>query len=130
MCELAWASEMLQERIAPPGSASNKKGRIGVAASELGWRYSRVKDVWYRDERVSLKPKELREIEEVSGVEYGRKELREVDQIISRADALLEGHDPDFYGAFVAGLRAFFSALDRTGTQGRNRETGRDNATG
>lgn len=115
MSEIAWASEQLRERVAPRGSV---KERVRSAARALDWKYSRTKAVWYADERVALKAKELRRIEEVTGIEYGRKERREVEALISRADALLMGNDPDFHGPFVAAVRAFFGALDRTGTGG------------
>jgi hypothetical protein len=115
MSELAWASERLQKDIAPNGSV---KERVRDAALALGWKYSRARTVWYADERASLKPKELRRIEEITGAEYGRNERAEVDRLISRADALLMGNDPDFHGPFVAAVRAFFGALDRTGTRG------------
>jgi hypothetical protein len=115
MSELAWASERLQKDIAPNGSV---KERVRDAALALGWKYSRARTVWYADERASLKPKELRRIEEITGVEYGRNERAEVDRLIAKADALLMGNDPDFHGPFVAAVRAFFGALDRTGTRG------------
>ena len=115
MSELAWASERLQEDIAPRGSV---KERIRDAARTLGWKHSRARTIWYADERASIKPKELRRIEEITGVEYGRNERAEVDRLIAKADALLMGNDPDFHGPFVAAVRAFFGALDRTGTRG------------
>lgn len=62
-------------------------------------------------------PAELVQIEEVTGLRYGRKELTEIDALIARADALLDGNDPDFHRPFVAALRAFFGAVDRPGTE-------------
>ena len=115
--ELVWASQTLRDVIAPAGSADSKGERIRAAAMALRWKFSRAKDVWYADERVSLKPREIRKIEEVSGVIYGRKEVNEIDRLISRADALLEGSDPDFHSPFVAALRALVSAVDRSGTE-------------
>ena len=114
MSELAWASDMLRTEIAPPGSAENKAQRIIRAAFALRWSPSRTKDVWYRDPRVAIRPKELRKIEQITGVTYGRQELRSVEDLVSRADALLEGSDADFHGPFVAALRAFVGALDRS----------------
>lgn len=118
MHELVWASNVLRTHVAPPGSAAGKVERIRNAAHALKWKFSRAKDVWYADERVSLKPREIRKIEEVSGVRYGRQEVEEIDRLISRADALLEGADADFYRPFVTAFRAFARALDRTGTEG------------
>lgn len=117
MSEVTWASEILRTRIAPPGSGESKKERIRAAANRLRWKFSRARDIWYADDRVSMKPREVRKIEEVPGVTYGQREVREIEEIIGRADALLEGQDADFYRPFVAALRAFAGALDRTGTE-------------
>ena len=89
-----------------------------IASRLLGWKYSRTRSVWYADERVSLKPREVREVEEISGVKYvaeGRAERGGVDSLIAKADALLMGSDPDFASAFVTAFRAFAGALDRAG---------------
>jgi len=100
----------------------NVKARIRHASRALGWSHSRTKDAWYADPRISISAKELRDIEEASGLRYGRQELKEIDRLIARADALLDGHDPDFHRPFVAAIRAFFGALDRTGTGARGDE--------
>lgn len=124
--ELVWASEQMRERIAPRGSV---KERIRSAARALGWSYSRTRTLWYADERASIKPRELRAIETVADIHYGREELRSIDQLIANADALLMGSDPDFVGAFVAAFRAMAGALDRTGTSraDQSRATGTTN---
>lgn len=119
MSELAFASETMQQRIAPVGSAQYVETRIRIAALALKWRFSRARDVWYADPRVSLKPRELRDIETVAGITYGRQELRSVEQLIANADALTMGSDPDFAGAFAVALRAFVGALDRSRAAGR-----------
>jgi hypothetical protein len=118
--ELAFASEAMRSKIAPVGSAQYVETRIRKAARLLNWRFSRARDVWYADPRVSLKARELRDIETVAGVQYGRAELRTNDQLIAQADALLEGVHEDFHRPFVAAFRAFFGALDRSGAGGRN----------
>jgi hypothetical protein len=113
MSELAWAAERLQVDIAPVGSAQYVETRIRLAATALKWSFSRARTVWYADERASIKPKELRRIEEVTGIEYGRQELRSVEQLIANADALTMGTDPDFASAFATALRAFAGAFHR-----------------
>ena len=118
MSEVTWASEMLQDRIAPVGSAKLVETRIRNAARRLRWAFSRTRDVWYGDQRVSLKPREIRQIEEIAGVRYGRQEVRNVDALIAKADALLMGSDPDFMRAFVAALRSVAGADNRPGTRG------------
>lgn len=121
LSELEWASERLQKNIAPKRMGSVKE-RIREAAVALGWKHSRARTVWYADERASLKPKELRKVEEVSGVNYGQQEVRSVEQLIANADALLMGNDPDFVGAFVTALRTLAGALDRSRTGGGKAE--------
>jgi hypothetical protein len=117
MSELVFASKMMRERIAPAGSAESKGERIMLAARRLHWKLSRATSVWYADERVSIKPRELRKIEEISGVKYAREELRTNDDLIANAEALLAGHEADFYGAFIAALRAVARARNSTGIE-------------
>jgi len=114
MSTLVFAQDVLKNDIAPLGSAQNVKDRIHLAARRLGWSFTRTKDVWYADPRVSIDGEELRAIEQVSGVSYGRSEARSVDDLIARAEALLEGKDADFHRPFVAALRAFVGAIYRT----------------
>ena len=116
MSEVAFAAHAMQHRIAPPNSDQLVEQRIKKAARSLGWSFSRARDVWYADPRVSIKPRELREVEQASGLTYGRRELAEVDALISRAEAFMEGQDPDFASAAVAAFRAFLGALARPGT--------------
>jgi hypothetical protein len=114
MSELTWASERLQNDVAPRGSV---KERIRDAAISLGWKHSRARTIWYADERASIKPREMRRIEEVTGIEYGREELRSVDALIARADTLAASQaDESVYSAFAAALRAFAGAFHRAGT--------------
>lgn len=112
MSELVFASTMMQTRIAPPGSAGSKGERLRNAAIALRWKFSRARDVWYADERVSLKPRELRKIEELTGVKYGQQEVKETDRLIDRADALLVGQPENFRGALLAAMRALAGAVD------------------
>lgn len=118
MSDLTWASDMLREHVAPPGTAQYVETRIRGAAKAIGWKFSRAREVWYKDERVALRPRELRQIEEYTGLRYGRTELTEVDALISRADTFLVGADPNYVSAFAAGLRAFIGALDRSRVEG------------
>lgn len=123
MSELAFASSALRKRIAPPGRAPSVGERIRAAALDLRWTFSRTKDVWYADPRVSLKPRELRDVEETAGVRYGREELRTIDQLIANADALLDGQEADFYRPFVTAFRTMAGAFDRARVAHRDDET-------
>ena len=103
----------LRERVAPP-SIGSVKARLRYASRALGWSVSRTKDAWYADPRISISAEGLRTVEDKTGLHYGREELRTVEDLISRADALLEGQDSDFYGAFVAAFRAAVRVVART----------------
>ena len=107
----------LRNRIAPPAIGS-VKARIRHAARRLGWTASRTKDAWYADPRISIGADEPRGIEEASGLHYGREELKDLDTLISRADALLEGPHADFYRPFVDAFRQALRVVARTGTEG------------
>lgn len=109
----AFCQHAMRDHIAPPQLGS-VKARIRHAAYKLGWTHTRTKDAWYADPRISISGEELTRVETISGLEYARKELRSVEELISRADALLDGPDADFHRPFVAAFRAFIGALDRT----------------
>jgi len=128
-----FAQYALRERVAP-SSIGPKKTRlrhaIGVLLAhdrrqkvkgerrELQWSENRVRDCWYADPRISPNADQIRDLEEITGLRYGREELASVETLIARADTLLEGADADFYRPFVAAFRAFARALDRSGTEG------------
>ncbi|NLS03591.1 hypothetical protein HGP14_09495 [Rhizobium sp. P32RR-XVIII] len=127
MSSVDFASTALKKHVAPKGSGENVKDRIRIAARRLGWSFTRTKDVWYADPRVSISAEELRVIEEKAGITYARAELREVDELIARAnefiaraDALLARPDADRFRPLVNGckplvdgIRAFIGAMDR-----------------
>lgn len=112
-----FAQFALQERIAPKalGSVKVRLPRAQSVLGRRGWTPNRVRDLWYADPRASApRWEEIHDLEEITGLEYARQELRTNDQLIAQADALLMGTDPDFAGAFVAALRAFVGAVDRS----------------
>lgn len=112
MSTVEFGQQALQTRIAPPSLGSVKR-RIQVAARELGWSYTRTRDVWYADERVSMKPQELFRIEAISGLQYARQEVRKHDAAIERANALLHGQDPHLVRTVVAAVFAALGLSDR-----------------
>jgi len=95
----------LRERISPPSYGSTK-ARIRHASRQLGWSANRTKDAWYADPRISISADELRQIERKTGLRYAQEELRTNEDLISKASALLVGHEADFYSAFFAALRS------------------------
>jgi hypothetical protein len=79
----------------------------------LQWSFTRTKDAWYAHPRISIDGEELTRVEQVSGLEYAKRELRSLDDLIAKADALLDGPNADFHRPFVDAFRAFISALNR-----------------
>lgn len=115
MSSVDFAQFALRERIAPRSLGSVKE-RLRHARRVLGgrgWTDNRVRDAWYADPRIKPNADEIRDLEEMTGLRYGREELRTTEQLIDRATALLEGSDPDFHRPFIAALRALFGAVDR-----------------
>lgn len=112
MSTVEFCQRALREEIAPP-SIGSVKLRIRTAARDLGWSYTRTKDAWYADPRISIKPEELFRVEAVSGLSYARQEMRRNDRAIERADALLAGQDPRLLRTLVAAVREAFGLRDR-----------------
>lgn len=120
MSSVEFAQYALREAVAPP-SFGSLKARLRHATSVMrrrNWSANRVKDCWYADPRIRPDADEIRDIEDITGLRYGKQELSEIDALISQAGALLNSQDPDFHGAFVAAIRAFAGSLHRTGTRG------------
>lgn len=113
MSAVQFCQYALQERIAPPSNGSVKE-RIAKAARRMGWSYNRTRDVWYADPRVSIKAEQLVQIETLSGLEYARREMRTYEDIITRAEALLDGPHADFFGPWVNAMRSALGLSDRT----------------
>lgn len=113
MSTVEFCQRALREEIAPP-SIGAKLERIRHAARALGWSYTRTKDAWYADPRISIKPHELFRVEAVSGLTYdARQEMRTNDRAIERATALLGGEDPRLIRSLVTAVREAFGLRDR-----------------
>lgn len=120
MSSVEFAQYALKTRVAPP-SIGSVKARLRTARRVMarrGWTDNRTKDFWYADPRISASADEIRDIEEITGLQYGKQEVRELSHLISRADALLDGPEADFYRPFVDAFRAMARAFDRPGTEG------------
>jgi len=120
MSTAEFAQFAMQNRLAPRSMGPVLKVRLPHAVRALAkrnWTANRVRDTWYRDARASEPTwDEIRDLEELTGLQYARRELHEVDNLIHNADRLLNGTDPDFHRPFVAALRALFGAPDRSRT--------------
>lgn len=112
MSTVEFCQNALRAEIAPP-NIGNVQARIRSAARDLGWTYTRTKDAWYGDPRISIKPHELFRIEAVSGLRYAREEMRTNDAAIERATALLGGQDARLLGEIVAALFTRLGLRDR-----------------
>lgn len=112
MSTVEFCQRALREEIAPP-NIGNVQARIRASARLLGWSYTRTKDAWYADPRISIKPDELFRIEAVSGLSYARQEMRKNDRAIERAEALLSGEDTRLIRTLVAAVREAFGLRDR-----------------
>lgn len=112
MSTVEFCQSALRNEIAPP-SAGSVKARIRLAAHRVGWSFSRTKDVWYADHRVSITGLELKTIEAESGWRYAQKELRTNDAILAQYEAILGGQDPDFHRGFLTALRAAVGFVGR-----------------
>lgn len=116
MSSVEFVQDVLRNRVAPPGSGVNVSDRIRQASRRLGWSYNRTKDAWYADPRISIKADEIRKLEETAGVRYGREEAISVEELIRRADDLLDGARPNIPGPYAVAFRALLRALAGTGT--------------
>lgn len=107
MSTVEFCQRALKDEIAPR-NIGDVQTRIREAARALGWSYTRTKDAWYADPRISIKPHELFRVEAVSGLSYAREEMRTNDAAIERATALLGGEDAHLIRAMATAL---FKAL-------------------
>lgn len=102
MSVAAFCQDALQNEIAPM-SLGKVQTRIVIAARALGWSYTRTKDVWYADPKISIRGHELRHVEDVSGLVYhARQEVQKNDDAIAKATALLGGEDAHLVRPLVA----------------------------
>lgn len=116
MSSVEFAQYALRNHIAPPATGSVKT-RLRIAARRLGWTANRTRDAWYADARISISADEIRELEEKTGLRYGREELRTNQDLIDTATSLMAGVDPDFHGPFIAAIRALAGALAGSRTE-------------
>ncbi len=115
MSSVEFTQYALRNYISPPGAGS-VKARLRQASRKLGWTPSRTRECWYGRDRVRVSADEIRKIEEVTGLRYGQEELRTFDELINRADALMDGPEADFYRPFLAAMRAMARVVDRSRT--------------
>lgn len=116
MSSVEFTQYALRNYIAP-ANVGSVKARLRHASRRLGWSPSRTRECWYARDRVRVSADEIRKIEEQTGLRYGLEELRTIDELINRADALMDGADADFYRPFLAAMRAAARLVDRARTE-------------
>lgn len=112
MSSVEFVQDALRNHVAPRSIGSVKE-RLRHAQWRLGWSHNRVRDCWYAREWVSINADETRKIEETTGLRYARQELRTIDELISKADSLMDGPEADFFRPFCDALRAMARFVDR-----------------
>jgi hypothetical protein len=112
MSTVEFCQNALRDEIAPRSVGSVQR-RIEKASHRLGWSYTRTKDTWYADPRISISPEELFRVEAVSGLHYARQEVRTNDAAIERATALLGGEDAHLFRSFFAAVLKVVGFQDR-----------------
>lgn len=129
MSSVEFAQHALKTRLAPPalGSVGARlchatrkilaydRKQAEQLDREPQWTANRVKDCWYADTRIKPNADQIRDLEELTGLRYGREELRELDALIDRADALLGGTDQNLHSSVLNAMRSFIRALAGAG---------------
>lgn len=130
MTSVEFMQDAFREHIAPPEKGS-KKERLRHAINRMmqrneenrrrgrdyRWSENRVTACFNGDPRISPRADEIRDIEEMTGLRYAAQELRDIDDLIMAADALLAGPESDFYRPFVDAVRSMARAFDRSRDQ-------------
>lgn len=130
MSSVEFVQDAFRECIAPP-DIGTKKERLRHAITRMmrrneenrragrsyRWTVNRVTDCFNGDRRISINADELRDVEDITGLRYAATELREIDDIIAAADALLDGPEADFYRPFVDAVRAMARVFNSPGNQ-------------
>lgn len=120
MSSVEFVQFALRDHVAPItiGSVKARLQHATRIMARRSWSANRVRDCWYADTRIRPDADEIRDIEEITGLRYGREELRSLETLIAQADALLEGSDADFHRPFLDALRAVARLADRARAQG------------
>ncbi|MBS4016785.1 MAG: hypothetical protein KGZ68_00990 [Dechloromonas sp.] len=120
MSALLEASQLVRSLASPPMVGDTVKRQIARAARRIPfWSTSRVKSVWYRDERYRISADEiaqLRDIADMQQKDAGHEELQKLRARVARLETLLRISDPQFNSDQINALcrsdRGVNSALD------------------
>ena len=107
MSAITEASGLVQTLAEPRPVSDSVKAAIGRAARRLGWAYSRTKDIWYRDARITIKADEIDQLRAAAA-------RHELDIAVAHVVALrqsLAATDPALHRQVIASLDSALLSL-------------------
>lgn len=126
-CVLEEAASLLRQvagQRLPDESVKAVLRRVGNKLKGKRWTASRVRSVWYRDRRVSLRSEEVEELRAITRKREEEKandyaELRATIQRLAKYEAILERIDAEFFGPQISATRDQLGEASRLlGTSG------------
>ncbi|WP_441277790.1 hypothetical protein AB7783_12320 [Tardiphaga sp. 172_B4_N1_3] len=113
---LSEASSLLRTVAGARRADESKKAVLRRVGREVqDWTASRIKDVWYRDRRVSIRASEVEYLRTlVKRRQEQKAEANELDALrdrVSRIERLLEATDPAFHSPSIAAARQQLSDM-------------------
>jgi hypothetical protein len=106
MTALVEARQLVRLAAEPCPAGDSVKAAVGRAARRLKWNYTRVRALWYGDDRIKVSGDELNELRRAAGARQKAEVQR--DELAARVEALEQQlrdlamrmpQDADFYGS-------------------------------
>jgi hypothetical protein len=109
MSALVEASQLVKSLASPPMVGDTVKRQISRAARRIPfWSTSRVKSIWYRDERYRISADDLSQLRLLANKQQqdaGHAELQKLRARVARLEAALRLADEDFHQHSLDALR-------------------------
>lgn len=109
MSALIEASQLVRSSAAPPMIGDTVKRQIDRASRRIKfWPASRVKSIWYRDERYRISADELAQLRllaDKNQQDEGHDELQQLRARVARLETALRISDPKFHRDQIDALR-------------------------
>ncbi len=109
MSALVEASQLVKALASPPMVGDTVKRQIARAARRIPfWSTSRVKSIWYRDERYRIGADDLAKLRLLANKQQqdtGHAELQKLRARVARLEAALRLADEDFHSNQIDALR-------------------------
>lgn len=122
MSSVAEASTLLRKLVADEPTGTKIKGLIDAAAKKVGWKFSRTKDVWYRDAR-RIDAHEMDRLRDV----LAKREADALRQQLAGLRTKLAATDPQLHrptiDALECALRQMGGSVDAVGFRSSRRVT-------